>query len=450
MDYYRLLYEFLDGDISADDEAVLFQEMATNAELRSEMKQFLAIDEAIQNDPVAFSAPPSAGQAVFDTLGISTPITADVSAIAESTILSSLLSTRTITWMVTIMGASIVLFTSDASQKTSIAHSVKKQNTSEHSYPISRSSEIIYSATDQAADNTTHMYSSNEEMSGQATNFQDRQQEIGGQNLSTEGDNSASNNGNGNITGNNDLPSNSLANNSFFGGVTDIEEDQHGNFDVQEEPYSTIHSSSLMAENIIGVRHQAFSTTFDTENNQLISPDLTAPTNISIQQGLSSLFGIPVSVEFRGPAAVGSFPNLHLQNLQENLFDNTVVDILFATDELHTFGVSFGREMFSQEFSLQQDDRSLLVQQQPSLLWVGATYRYYFVPSETLLRPFSQVTLGATEIGAQSRALMGVMVAPLQNVQFVVGIEGMGLLYQQEGWGTSYKLGLMYGLCVAF
>jgi hypothetical protein len=69
----ELLTQLLDGELESANEPVLFSAMATDKDLFDELKQHLAIREAIRKDTEAFTPPPETVNAVFTSLGYRAP-----------------------------------------------------------------------------------------------------------------------------------------------------------------------------------------------------------------------------------------------------------------------------------------------------------------------------------------------------------------------------------------
>lgn len=84
---YQIIYEFVDGELPAEQESELFAMLATDQEARNELKSILAIKEAVRSDSVAFVPPVKSTQRIFSSLGFSAPgavaTTATISKFAQ-------------------------------------------------------------------------------------------------------------------------------------------------------------------------------------------------------------------------------------------------------------------------------------------------------------------------------------------------------------------------------
>ncbi|MFW5701359.1 MAG: anti-sigma factor family protein, partial [Bacteroidota bacterium] len=65
MDYTKLIHEFVDGTLSPEHEEELFASLRSNDELRSELKQQMAIKSAVRSDTKAFTPSAASTMAIF-------------------------------------------------------------------------------------------------------------------------------------------------------------------------------------------------------------------------------------------------------------------------------------------------------------------------------------------------------------------------------------------------
>jgi hypothetical protein len=84
-----LLHAFLDGELELSQEQPLFSELASSGDLRSEMRELLAMRSAVQQDTEAFTPPPSATSTIFNSLGFSLPAGTTGGAAIASEVLPS-------------------------------------------------------------------------------------------------------------------------------------------------------------------------------------------------------------------------------------------------------------------------------------------------------------------------------------------------------------------------
>lgn len=70
----NLLHAFLDGELEQSHEQPLFNELASNGDLRNELRELLAMRSAVQQDIEAFTPPLAATSNVFSSLGFALPM----------------------------------------------------------------------------------------------------------------------------------------------------------------------------------------------------------------------------------------------------------------------------------------------------------------------------------------------------------------------------------------
>jgi hypothetical protein len=80
MDYTKTIHDFLDGSLESSEEENLFLLLSNDDDLRSELKQQLAMKDAIKSDTKAFSPSAASTMAIFSALGFATPIAPEAAA----------------------------------------------------------------------------------------------------------------------------------------------------------------------------------------------------------------------------------------------------------------------------------------------------------------------------------------------------------------------------------
>ncbi len=86
----EMLHAYLDGEATSTEEHVLFSALAENEDLRNEMRDLLAIRNAVHGDKEAFAPPLAATAAIFAGLGFSNPASASaVGTVSAQTVSTS-------------------------------------------------------------------------------------------------------------------------------------------------------------------------------------------------------------------------------------------------------------------------------------------------------------------------------------------------------------------------
>ncbi len=89
MEYNELFYEFLDGTLDQENEQELFISLASNDELRKELKHIVAINSAVKSDISAFQPSKESETKILSALGFSLfPSTVSPSSIPSKSILT--------------------------------------------------------------------------------------------------------------------------------------------------------------------------------------------------------------------------------------------------------------------------------------------------------------------------------------------------------------------------
>ena len=73
MEYLSLINDFIDGDLEASAEDSLFVELAANRKLRTDLRQFIDFERAVENDIDVFQASGEVTGSLFATLNIDKP-----------------------------------------------------------------------------------------------------------------------------------------------------------------------------------------------------------------------------------------------------------------------------------------------------------------------------------------------------------------------------------------
>lgn len=159
-----------------------------------------------------------------------------------------------------------------------------------------------------------------------------------------------------------------------------------------------------------------------------------------------------VQVHLRGLVAQ-SLLQTDIPSQSNPWFQNMVAGALYHLSEHHALGVEVGQEEFVQHYSGRENNGSVFYEQRPLLFWAGAAYQYTAEPVGVLggIRPFGRVVVGGMQTGPLARGLVGMLYQPDARVRFSLGIEGTAAAYQfQNKWFSSEKIGVSYGVSLLF
>ena len=191
----------------------------------------------------------------------------------------------------------------------------------------------------------------------------------------------------------------------------------------------------------------------------IASPDVRSLQSTSASNGIMTASPIsprtamnPVILGFRTLASGLNAAEPTPQAVQDAMLPNTAFSLTIPLSAYHRVGVEMGSESFTQTFSGTDGIRPAEWQQTPVLFWLGATYQFTPWNLELLpgLSPFAQATVGAAfSQGPVGRGTVGLAYQPIGPVRMTVGLDGSALFYQfQNSWFTTTKWGLSYGLSV--
>ena len=70
MEYFNLINDFVDGSLNSENEEKLFRELSTNEDLRTDLKETIKIDKAMNKRLSVMAPSSSATLGIFSQLGI--------------------------------------------------------------------------------------------------------------------------------------------------------------------------------------------------------------------------------------------------------------------------------------------------------------------------------------------------------------------------------------------
>lgn len=156
--------------------------------------------------------------------------------------------------------------------------------------------------------------------------------------------------------------------------------------------------------------------------------------------------------------AGSSFPAVSLPSESGGL-ENIAASVRYRLNDRTEIGLEVGREMFNQEYdgteptaltgNFTQQPRHVTYRQAPALTSVGVRYRVMFddlfkgVP----LAPYVGAYAGGTSVGALGRMEIGLRLFNDDRTTLTAGMEGSLLAYSyQQTWFTSRRVSFTYGV----
>lgn len=398
------LIQFLDGELPIDQEQNLFDEMALNPDLRSEMRDGLAMRSAISKDVEAFTPTPEQTRDVFTGLGFAPPFAGRTGNNRSYVKYIPLL------WL--FIGLSIgsglaSWFSKDSFEKKYAVLKNSMQNTIddlneklEQDRPVMSSVEV---PTKEESSTKT------KEKVRTVIVYRDRIVPM----MNFDDDNEAyEENG-----------YNSMVNNEA----------------VSENDTHTISPAELRMP-IGNIPALPFN-----------SPNISLNSSVKGFTGLTGYNNIGYPrfwTQIRGIGTVSQVPNLSVNSGIAEL-SNLNVSVGYSFNENFAAGIELGREPFMLRYRGITKGRRTLYEQQSSMLLGGIVFQGKLSPFESLydIQPVCGMFLGGSEIGPLGRFSAGLHYPITQSITLYGGLEYSLLQFQfQSNSFMTQKLGFTYGM----
>ncbi len=396
MNHSELLLEFLDGDLTPDQEDALFSALASNSNLRKEMKDHLAISSAIRDDVEAFTPPVESTRHIFSTLGFQAIIPSAQSPITATGIpfrryiLSGLLGalvTAVFFWF---------FFPITGSQKQDFVASIQH---------------------DQRFTTPSLFMMAHHKLS--------RDQQI--------------------------TPVSTLANNATERGLASNVSPH------PPAPAEKARDQALAPKPVAFARDRAVRlsegidiNTFNVNHDKL---DIEPVTGRIEEIGFFDLTGSRRSTRMnlvlmmRGSES-RALPIGALPAGANPWFNDIAIGAYYGLSYEHQVGVEIGYEAFGKKYTINGENGLLERQSYPVLPWIGAVYRYS-ARSTGKFYPYGQILFGGTRLGPLSKGIIGVSYSPDSRTTLSLGLEGSLFMYRnQSKWVSSSKAGITYGIAI--
>jgi len=396
MNNSELLLEFLDGDLSPDQEDALFSALASNSDLRREMKDHLAISSAVRGDMEAFSPPVESTRHIFSTLGFQAlvpsppPPAVPVGNPFRHYVLSGLVGavvTAVLFWF---------FFPITGPQQQDFSASTR------HDHRFTTPS-LFMMAHHKLSRDQQPAASSTPALGYEATR----------------------------LTSNFPPP-------LFIPDEKIIEQA------LSPEPVAF---STDTAEQSLG---QPDVNTFNVDYSEL---DIQPVTERIEELGFFNLTGsrrntrMNLVLMMRGSES-RTLPIGELPAGANPWFNDIAVGAYYGLSYEHQVGVEIGYEAFGKKYTINGENGMLERQSYPVLPWIGAVYRY---SSRNIgkLYPYGQVLFGGTRLGPLSKGIIGLSYSPDSRTTLSLGLEGSLFMYRnQSKWVSSSKAGITYGIAI--
>lgn len=407
------LYAFLDGELDVADEQRLFDALASNTDLRSEMKDMLAIRNAVHRD-VAVPSPALEGS-LLSAAGFTSASPGITTFVSTGT--SSFWPTAAAAMfaVATILGS--MLLVSQHNEPSVVAV------TGERPTPPAT---VQIDTVERIATPITSRPSTEVNLRDQLARSERQRAELA---------------------------------NALSAAEATIQ------LLTDDRQATTQHIAALQAENnalreeneVLAGRLASRDRVIVPTNTADIRPNaslgtLREQTSAHAQALSTAQTTLPVTLRLRSLASGLSSGQAVPSNVTEAILPNTSVAFLLPLAEGHAVGLEMGSETFRQRYSGIVNNRTVEYSQTPVLFWMGATYHLSPFEIDIIdgLRPYLDLTAAyAYSQGPLGRASLGLRYQPAGPIAFNLGFDAAALGFQhQNTWFSSTKFGMTYGISI--
>ena len=401
MDNTKLIHDFMDGSLDGTQEEQMFYQFSSNEELRAELKQQIAIREAIRNDSRAYTPAANSTVGVFAALGFNPPSTLAVtgSSVANGGMIGLLTKYRqgliggTISVVAT-AALFLLLMNPFGSSGTNLSDSGKSSMAQSHAIP-GNAPKVESFSNDAQKPQVRYITK---------IRYIDVPRYIAQEPVQTVQESTSS--------------------------ITSAEESD--NLDLTSSNLGITLSPRLdMSYKTNGFSDLGMGNTSNKFNNLILPGE---------QIGLS--------IEVRG-SQYWNFDNETIHPFKYSKFNNTAAALYYNLSDNFAVGGEVRQENFFQKFTSPAQDTTY--QQQPNFTSFGLNIRYTLPYELWGFEPIMQLNVGANNAGPTGRIMPGFKYTPYRDITFILGGELSGLRYHHKNEPFySYKFGLNYGVMVNF
>lgn len=399
MNYSDVLYDFAEGNFDESVESELFYEMASNSELRTEFKNILSVNMALNSNRDKFGVPDESTKAIFNSVGM--PVVASTlnpaiistsAGISKTKFVSSLFAATIVTALLTLF------ITNYFNLRDELAYSSHASN-----------------FNNQASNKLSDYF---------AENAQDATEPIAYKTLAkaTYPKSQKSH-----------KPLIASADNNIIAEISESDKVQIDELSIIPDNNS---DNQVLDLNEMNSTDIAKLTDIDNElvNIPFESESFWNNLNIEIKNTQDWMMPAPTTT----PSKFAAFHNLSFA-------------VNYDFNENFSSGIEVRRETFFQKFDFRDDENLLtIIEQQPNFTTFYLTGKYSHELSE-LISPYIQLSAGANKVGFVGKISGGVNYDLTNNFGVLIGVEYANMIYGYRGnTFNSSKIGFLWGLNYKF
>lgn len=400
-----LVNEFLDGTLDAAGEERFFSMLSSESDIRNELKQQLAIKNAIKSDVRAFTPKAESTLQIFDKLGLIMPVVPTAIPTPTPSAFGSFSSLMKV-------GAGYLLAGALSSIVTAVAIF------------------MIYDFGNDSTNETTKI----------STNKFVENSKSGFANSVIPKTDSYSESENANpiepkvifkyIYVNEDRNSSNKEESLLDNNTEKVADDNNNYNDISHSDISVLNSS--IAD-------------FSDKSQVYLSNNLPNLSPFNLYNDFITDDG-KLLLEVRGSDYIGN--NIQGITPSNNLsFINSSFSISYKLNSEFSMGIDYRRERFAQEFTGKEGTNYFVYKQEPNFQTISAFAKYNpeFLRYE-IFSPFALMSLGANTSGPVGRIMLGTDLQLSNNFYFTFGLDYNTLFYTQSGANfLSSKVGYHFG-----
>lgn len=407
------LQQLLDGELDPIHESTLFGELAINGDLRTELREQIAIKNAVQDDRMTLMPPAALTNTLFTGMGFAAPLAGAAAGAAGGSMLMQWLSRLGIPILSAITAATITYTAFDASepstgmQRHAPAPAAQEAAQAQAAEPAAAAEPAPSTGTLQRAPSADPALRA-ENNALRAENARLRSQ---------------------------------LASSTEQPIATRTPDDGRRTMDDGRLTSDLEAPTNLLASQVHVTNDVAMTRSADT---RFLAPQTLRGFETAYQKYPSLM------LQVRGFQLAPTINTAALE--QSDWYTNLGIAALYQLNRNHSVGIEIGNESFPMVFEGDRNGQLVRYEQYPTTAWAGLTYRYTGSNfGATSFAPYGQFMVGGSKFGPIGRMSGGVQYTPVGPLSFVFGVETSALAYTfQNNWYLSPKVGLTYGLAVRF
>lgn len=402
----EMLHLYVDGELETSLEPGLFDELSVNENLRTEMRELMAIRNTVQSDSESFAPPLAAAGSVFNRVGLMPPIIlpppaalqpAAVTGAVWLTLMRNLWAPAIVA-LVSIIGTGLILNNYYNNKIDQLKASLPKTSSTE---PQVKSNSNLNS-----------------------TNFTEFKHE-------------------------------SAKTRTIIKYVNTINTAPYCIDENNAESYKNIPvaNAPVLAEYSLNksnpYKSEIQSTSTYNINASLLTPDVNNEKLMSLIRKTDSKY----SLYIRGMSSK-SYPDAEMPVGSDPLFANMSIGTYIHNNKNMQFGIELGQESYSQVYNNTENGENYQYMQKPVVFWgaLGAMLISNRLDFLAGAQPYAHLMIGGSQLGPIGKGILGFQINSADlGFGILLGIEGSVLYYQnQKIWYSTRKLGFTFGTTIHF